>query len=195
MEVSLLKEVISKSSLLVTTEIEVYKAVDKWINYNFKKRVKFSNSLLHKVRLPLLAQKTLETILTEKSCFRENKDSLAVVNDILKGNFHFYRNKPTKFFTARYCIHDSFDILYFGGKRKTDKVVDDKIQKIQHPDSYKNTEMVSSLAGKRYCSKVVYLRGNVYIFDGFYGKVDSKSRLKHIVRNIEKYCHLTKLAK
>ena len=57
--------------------------------------------------------------MTEKSCFRNNKDSLAVVNKILKGKFDFYRNKPSKFFTARYCGHDSFDILCFGGKRKT----------------------------------------------------------------------------
>ena len=37
-EVNLLEEIISRSSLLVTTEIEVYQAVDKWINYNLKKK-------------------------------------------------------------------------------------------------------------------------------------------------------------
>ena len=109
-EVDILEEILSRSSLLVTTEIEVYQAVIKWIKYNFKKRGKFGKRLLNKVRLPLIGKKTLERILTEESCFTINKDSLAVVNEILKGNFDFYRNKPSKFFTARYCGHDSFDI-------------------------------------------------------------------------------------
>ena len=34
LEVNLLEEILSRSSLLVTTEIEVYQVVAKWINYN-----------------------------------------------------------------------------------------------------------------------------------------------------------------
>ena len=57
LEVNLLEEILSRSSLLVTTEIEVYQAIAKWINYNFEERVKFAKRLLHKIRLPLLAKK------------------------------------------------------------------------------------------------------------------------------------------
>ena len=200
LEVNLIEEIISRSSLLVTTEIEVYKAVDKWINFNFKERVKFAKRLLHKIRLPLLAERTLKTTLTEKNCFRENKDSLAVVNDILKGNFDFYRNKPSKFFTARYCGHDSFNILYFGGYDKNIKnackTVNDKILQIQHSDGYKNPKIVSSVAEKRFDSKVVYLKGNVYIFGGFEGKVDySNGRVRNMVKQVELYSHRTKTCK
>ena len=195
LKVKMQEEIISRSSLLVTTEIEVYQVVAKWINYNFKEREKFSKKLLHKTRLPLLAEKTLKKILTEKSCFRENKDSLSVVNDILKGNFDFYKNKPSKFFTARYCGHDSFDILYFGGKGKTDEVVDDKILRMNHSDQLDSSEVISSLVIKRYDSKVVYLRGNVYIFGGFDGRASNNRYSSYIVKEVEMYSHLTKTCK
>ena len=66
LEVSFLEEILSRSSLLVTTEIEVYQVVAKWINYNFEKRGKFAKRLLQKIRLPLLSEKTLKTILSER---------------------------------------------------------------------------------------------------------------------------------
>ena len=134
LEVNLLEDILSRSNLLVTTEIEVYQAADKWINYNLTERQKSSKRLLHKIRLTLLGEKTLKSIITKKSCFRKNKDSLAVINNILKKNFDFYRNKPSKFFTARYCGHNSFEILYFGGERKTDQVLDNKILEIKYSD-------------------------------------------------------------
>ena len=186
LEINLLEEVISRSNLLVTSEIEVYQAVDKWINYNFFEREKFSKSLLHKIRLPLLAEKTLKTILTEINCFRENKDSLAVINDILKGNFDFYRNKSIKFFSARYCSHDTFDVLYFGGydiiKKFGSDTVNSDILQVQHSDDFNSSEVISSLRKKRYDSKVVHIKGNVYVFSGF-------------VEEVEMYSHLTKTCK
>ena len=184
LEVSLLEEILSRSSLFVTTEIEVFQAVNKWINYNFTERGKFAKRLLNKIRLPLLPKKTLKTILTEKNCFKINKESKVVVNDVLKGNFDFYRYKPKLFFTARYCDHDSFDILYFGSYKKTKvagEVYDDKIIRMKHSNDF-NSEVVSSLVKKRYDSRVVYLRGNVYIFGGFASEV-------------EMYTHLTKTCK
>ena len=197
LSIDLLEEILSRSTLLVTSEIEVYQAANKWINYNLIERGKFSKRLLYKIRLPLLGKKTLETILSKKSCFRENKDSLAVINKILKSNFDFYRNKPSKFFTTRCCIHDSFDILYFGGYEKTttDKTVGDKILQIKHSDNLKNFEIISSLAGKRYDSEVVYLRGNVYIFGGFDGRVFSDLLYRHILKQVEVYSHLTNTCK
>ena len=184
LEVNLLEEIISRSSLLVTTENEVFFAVTKWINHDFIEREKFAKRLLHKIRLPLLAERTLKTTLTEENCFRENKESLAVVNDILKGNFDFYINKPSKFFTARYCGHDSFDILYLGGYEKTNFgciTLNDKILQVHYTDDFNSSEVTSSLIKRPYNSEVVYLKGNVYIF-GF-------------VKEVEMYNHLTKTCK
>ena len=121
----------------------------------------------------------METILTEKNCFTINDDSKVIVNDILKGNFDFYRNKPKTFFTARYCSHDLFDILYFGVEKKTkvdSQKIDDKILRIKHSNDFNNLEIVSSLVKKRYGPEVVYLRGNVYIFGGFDDREDKRSR-------------------
>ena len=188
LEVSWLKKILYRSSLLVTTEIEVYQAVTKWINHDFIEREKFAKKLLHIIRLPLLTENALKKILTEKNCFKENKDSLAVVNDILKGNFDFYRNKSSKFYTTRYCGHDSFDILYFGGMRETDQVVDNKILRIKHSDDYKNSEMVSSLERKRYDSELIYLKGNVYTFGG-------REDIDIIIKEVEMYSLITKTCK
>ena len=190
--VDLLEEILSRSSLLVTTEIEVYHVVNKWINYNFKERQKFAKRLLNKIRLPLLGENTLKTIVAENSCFRKNKESLAVVNDILNGNFGFYMNKPSKFLTARYCGHDSFDILYFGGKGKSFQVTDDRILQIKHSDQFSSLETASSLTKKRYNSSVAYLRGNVYIFGGFDLTIGWRQL---VVKEVEMYSHLTKTCK
>ena len=57
LEVNLLEDILSRSNLLVTTEIEVYQAADKWINYNLTERQKSSKRLLHKIRLTLLGEK------------------------------------------------------------------------------------------------------------------------------------------
>ena len=96
------------------------------------------------------------------------------------------------FFTARYCGHDSFDILYFGGYEKTKKfgcnTVNYEILQIQHSDDYKDPEIVSSLAVKRFGSVVVYLKGNVYIFGGF----DDRDS---IIKPVEMYCLITKTCK
>ena len=191
LDVELFEKIVSRSSLLVTTEIEVYQTVDKWINYNFKERIKFAKRLLQKIRLPLLSEKTLKTMLTKNNCFTINKDSKAIVNDILRSNFDFYRNKQKNFFTARYCSHDAFDILYFGGYEKTKVdgyVVDDKILRMKHSHDCNNSEKVSSLVKKRYDSKIVYLNGNVYIFGGF----DDRNRF---IKEVEMYSHLTKTCK
>ena len=187
LEISLFEEILSRSSLLVTTEIEVYAIVDKWINHDFKEREKFAKRLLHKIRLPLLAEKTLKTILSKKSCFRKNEKPHVVVDEILNGNFNLYRNKRSKFITARCCGHDSFDILYLGSYEKTtnfdDKKVNDKILRIQYSHDFDSSEVNSSLMKKRYHSKVVYLRGNVYIFDGYVER-------NNIVKEVEVYSHL-----
>ena len=114
-----------------------------------------------------------------------------VINDILKGNFDFYRNKPSKFFTARYCGHHSFDIFYFGVVKKTKiagKVVHDKMVQIKHFDDYKNHGIVSSLVKKRYNCEVVYLKGNFYIFGGYDDRNDT-------IKEVEMYSHLTKTCK
>ena len=108
-----------------------------------------------------------------------NKDSLVVVNKILKSNFDFYKNKPSKFFTSRYCSHDSFENLYF---------VDKKILRTKHSHVCKNPEKVSSLVIKRYYPTVVYLRGNVYIFGDFDDRDDT-------IKKVEMYSHLTKTCK
>ena len=191
LEVNLLEEILSRSSLFVTNEIEVYQAVDQWINCNFIEREKFSKRLLHKIRLPLLTEKTLKTILTKNRCLKKNKDSIAVVNDILKGNFDFYSNKPSKFLTARFCGHYSFEILYFGVEKITKvagEIIDDEILRIKHSDDCKNPEMVSSFTGKHYGTKAVYLKGKVYIFGGF----DDRHK---IIKKVEMYSHFSKTCK
>ena len=118
LDVNLLKETLSRSNLLVTSEIEVYNAVGAWIKYNFLVRRNFAKRLLQTIRLPFLAENTLKRILTEKSCFRKNKDSALVVNKILKGNVDFIEISQASFLQQdtvvmirlKFCILEVLEI-------------------------------------------------------------------------------------
>ena len=118
LDVDLFEKIVSRSSLLVTTEIEVYQTVDKWINYNFKERIKFAKRLLQKIRLPLLSEKTLKMMLTKNNCFTINKDSKAIVNDILRSNFDFYRNKQKNFLQQDTAVTMLLTFCILGAMKK-----------------------------------------------------------------------------
>ena len=140
---------------------------------------------------PTVDRENLKNDPNQKQMFKKNKDSLAVVNDVLKGNFDFYSNKPSKFLTARFCGHYSFEILYFGVEKITKvagEIIDDEILRIKHSDDCKNPEMVSSFTGKHYGTKAVYLKGKVYIFGGF----DDRHK---IIKKVEMYSHFSKTCK
>ena len=56
---------LSSSQLHITSEIEVMKAANAWISYDYHRRSKFAKSLLLTVRLPLLSESVLKKCFTQ----------------------------------------------------------------------------------------------------------------------------------
>ena len=150
------RKILSSSSLLVTSEEDVIQFANAWLNYDLIGRSKFARSLLLTVRLPLLRENKLKSILKDQSLsFWKNKDCVALVNKVLdKTKNHFYKGKQVNTL-QRGCHHDSFNVLIFGGKNK--KPVS-KISQIKISKYIKNPEVVSSLVEAGYNFKVVFFQ-------------------------------------
>ena len=167
LDVDSVEKILLRSSLAVTSEIDVYHVAKEWIGYKLKKRGKFARRLLQTIRFQLLGKDTLKKILTiNESTFKNNKDFCSAVNEVLS-NTDFSENKSNNHLTTRYCGHDNLDILCFGGIDAVEgEVFNGNITRINNFDGFKSSEVVSSMVNKRREPKVVHIRGNLYIFGG-----------------------------
>ena len=184
----------------------MYQVAKEWIGHDLKKRGKFTKRLLQKIRFPLLGRNTLENVLkTNGSSFKKNKDFRLAVNEII-ADINRCKNKSNKSLTARYCCNDRLDIFGFGGhelrlmatggRASVEKSVVNKIQRIENSDGFNSSLVVSSLVEKRYKSKVVYLRGNLYIFGGTDGSNGMSAWYDdRIIQKVEMYSLLKKECK
>ena len=113
LDFSFVAKILSSEQLNITTELEVFKAADNWLNYNVLERSKFAKELLFTVRLPLLSDHALNSVLCKDSSFRNSEECLVLVKDILEDKL-FHRNGMNFSCTTRYCDQSMFNILTFG---------------------------------------------------------------------------------
>ena len=59
LELKLISKILASSVLMITTEVKVFYAVDRWLNHNIEERSKHTKDLLLKVRLYLLSTETI----------------------------------------------------------------------------------------------------------------------------------------
>ena len=64
LDIKLIRKILYSSELHITSELEVFNAVDNWICHNTKERCKFAKCLLLTVRLSLLSDPALNYILS-----------------------------------------------------------------------------------------------------------------------------------
>ena len=63
LEHKLISKILASSNLLITSEIEVLKVANSWLNHNSKERSQYAEDLLLKVRLHLLSTETIKYLL------------------------------------------------------------------------------------------------------------------------------------
>ena len=147
LDVDSVEKILLRSSLLVTSEIDVYHVAKEWISYNLKKRGKFTKRLLQTVRFPLLEKNALKKILKINwSSFTRSKHFRSAVKEVLNDT-DFYGNKSNNNFTTRYCGHDNLDVLCFGGivnEMVNDEIPNSDITRINNYGGFKSFEVVSS---------------------------------------------------
>ena len=98
-------KIFASSSLQIDSEVEVYNAANKWLNYNIEERKIFSKQMLSKVRLNLLSEQVLKYLQNESSCISENNECVKMLNNRDRQNMSSYFNK------IRQCNQKMFNIL------------------------------------------------------------------------------------
>ena len=93
---------LSSSNLRITSEVQVFDAVDAWVRYDIETRKKYAKTLLLQVRFPLLSDSAVSHILNKNSSFKQIEECCAIVNEILKKKIKFL-HKSENYFTNRYC--------------------------------------------------------------------------------------------
>ena len=195
LDAKLVGKILQSSSLALTSEIEVFNAASAWLGYNFDERKRFAEDLLLKVRLPLLSDEALNFALKENSSFRRNEGCPALVDEILKSKQLFYKDKSSKYLQNRYCSHDMYDILVFGGEDDKTFQISSNIIQVNSFDNFNGSELISSLVEKRRGSTAVHSKGNVFVFAGTNGTLSNEEyshyRYEKLAR-VEKYSSVSK---
>ena len=112
----LVSKILSSSQLEVTSEMEIFNALDSWISHCVKQRTKFAMCLLKKVRLPLLSNYALEHILQKSLSFSESSDCIEFLKSVIHNKELVYQDKSSTSYQRRYCEQKSFNLLVLGGK-------------------------------------------------------------------------------
>ena len=179
-----LKKFLSSSKLLITSEFDVIRAAILWVNFNYRERSKFAQSLLLTVRLPLLNENVLRYFLKNKSLsFRGNNECLLLVNKILENSNCTYEGKSIEYFKPRLCAR--FNFLTFGGKNKITKKPVRKIMKFSK--DFNAPEVISSLVEARYDFITVPYKNYVFTFDGVDGSPDRNNMGLKFFSTVERY--------
>ena len=179
LDFNLICKVLASSSLQTDSEIEVYNAANKWLNYNIEERSKLTKQLLLKVRLNLLSKQALSYLLSESSHFSKNNNCV----ELLKNRDSFYQNDLTVHRKSRNCNQNMFNILIFEGFDNKERKYNNKVKEFDRNSFQKHKDLTSMLEDRVY-SEAVYLKGEAYVFGGKSKKGFSKS--------VEKYSPVNK---
>ena len=158
----LIAKIISSSELNIDSEKELINAIDSWISYDFEKRSKFASRLLSKVRLNLLSNGALNSMLDSDVCFNRIDDCVAILNDVLNNKISFQN------ITSRYCSQNMYSIILCGGyENKPNGRKFSDVTKLINAKNVNNVTDINSMKIKIYHLSLVYCRGAVYVIGGY----------------------------
>ena len=113
LDYNLISKILASSSLLITSEIEVFNVAERWLNYNIKERCKYAKDILLKVRLHLLSKDTIRQLLDGSKFFKKDNDCIKILNEYLNCKNIYFLNTSSVYQKNRYCNQNSFRILVY----------------------------------------------------------------------------------
>ena len=174
-------KIVSSSELNIDSEMEVIKAIDSWINYDFEERSKFASRLLSKVRLELLSVDALNSVLDSDMSFSKIDDCVAMLRNALKNNETSDRNM-----SSRFCSQHMFNVFLSGGFINQPTFRLTGCPKLLSAENLNQVKDIARMNIKRVVNhKSVYCKGAVYVFGGY----DENCQ---VVKSVEKYSFVTK---
>ena len=112
LDFALVKKILQSSNLHITSEFEVFHAINEWISYNTEERSNYAKDLLLTVQLPLLSDPALKYIMNETFNVSKVDESKHIINTVLFKNNNVLNSLSKKSFVVRYCDQDSFSFLF-----------------------------------------------------------------------------------
>ena len=168
LRLNLLKRVLSSDQLDISSEIEVFNIADAWINYNYKERSKFAKDLLLKVRLPLMSESVLDSLMVKDSAFNKDNECVAIIKGLLQNSFTERLHSYGTYHTSRYCNQKMYDIVISCGYDKTTlPYMLGKDVRLIDGECFGSVKSVALPKHNRYYAQTVYLKGDIYMFDSF----------------------------
>ena len=107
--------ILSSSDLNITSELEVAKAVNSWIEHDPESRSKLTIDLVKTIRLPLLSTAALNTLLnaeTFSKCAESKRVILKAISDKTVQNL----DPSSVDCRVRHCAQDNFEVALCGNK-------------------------------------------------------------------------------
>ena len=158
LDFALVKEILQSSKLHITSELEVFYAINKWIRYKPEERINLAKDLLLTIRLPILSDPALKYIMKELFNVSKVDECKRIINGILFKNKNVLNSLPDKSFEVRYCDQDSFNFLFYERKGSIKQMNGKNFENVRSTIS-------NILISKHECVDTgVFLKDDVYIF-------------------------------
>ena len=155
-------EIFDNQKLRISSELEVFYAAERWVNYDEEERCQNAVSLLNLVRLPLLSVKVLSGLLSEKFTLSSLSDCKTLIQTALSNRSKNSSKVINTCYESRYCEEEDFDVLVF----ETDTKRNHRIIKFDCGDLSKPTEITALLKPRQKPFSAV-IDGILYVFGGF----------------------------
>ena len=188
LEYKFISKILKSSELSITSEIEVLQFVDRWLNHNIEERSKYAKDLLLKVRVSLLSKDTIRHLSKDVTFLKSLDIYTKFLNEVLDCNENYLFNASSTNHCSRYCNHKMFKVLVCGGFNSETSVTCSNVTCIDF-----NRLGVAggniSMTMERVLPKIVYIKGDLYVFGGWKNKKDYVDIMTNynLIMSVEKY--------
>ena len=112
LDFTLVKNILCSSKLHITSELEVFKAINNWISYKPEERINLAKDLLLTVRLPLLSEPALNHLMNETFTVSKVNECKRIINGVFLKDTNVLNSLPKNIFDVRYCDQESFNFFF-----------------------------------------------------------------------------------
>ena len=175
--------VLNSSELLIDSELQVFDAMNAWLNHKSVERSKHAKYLLQRVRLSLLTVPALNNILDKNLWVVMNIECSKVIRKVIEYKNKYPYNYTNILFRSRHCSQENFKFVFVGGKLKSTEEVVRNTFTVDSFD-FSNVNSLPIMNFGRYKSKIVRVKCEIYVIGGY------DDRYKPVIA-IEKYSPAT----
>ena len=175
--------ILTSSELNITSELEIYNAVNKWLSYNIEERSKFAKVLSQTVRLSSLSDHASNYVLDQSSSIYKIDKCVEVLKKSFYERDSLYQNKISSGDSDRYCNQESFNIIVCRGHNTQVETTSKNVEFNAYNVGILN--IIPIMTEEEYCSEAVCIKGEVYVFGVCY------ENFEILATSVEKYSHST----